>query len=227
MSEIMNAGKFIGSEDFQRSQFDGVLKCCVSIYKGVLSKKAQIENNEEKIRDLFFYYLKDNTYREKNAPLENFLFDREVSENDGYVDIKAVSHDTFRDTAAYFIIECKRLDSKRLNVSTGLNAEYVKNGICRFVSEYYSSYYDCNAMFGFIVENVNVQVDIIDNMNSMLKKNLINKKGKQVNAHATQPIKYEDFADGYPYSYVSKHTCTSGKGLTLYHLLFDFSSNII
>jgi len=125
-----------------------------------------------------------------------------------------------------YIVECKRLNTTNPKGATGLNAEYVKNGICRFSTGYYSSYFGCSAMFGFLVEPVNTQKDIVNNINSMLNTNFIDAQGQSVNANAIQRMQYENFADGYSYSYVSKHTYCSGDELVLYHLMFDFSKNI-
>ena len=134
--------------------------------------------------------------------------------------------DEYVNDRAYYIIECKRLNTTNPKGATGLNAEYVKNGICRFSTGYYSSYFGCSAMFGFLVEPVNTQKDIVNNINSMLNTNFIDAQGQSVNANAIQRMQYENFADGYSYSYVSKHTYCSGDELVLYHLMFDFSKNI-
>ena len=67
---------------------------------------------------------------------------------------------------------------------------------------------------------------IRDSINSMLNTNFTDAQGQSVNANAIQQMQYENFADGYSYSYVSKHTHCSGDELVLYHLMFDFSKNI-
>ena len=103
--------------------------------------------------------------------------------------------------------------------------EYVKV-VYYHPAGYYSSYFGCNAMFGFLVEPVNTQKDIVNNINSMLNIDFINAQGQSVNANATQQMQHENFAGGYSYSYMSKHTHSSGNELTLYHLMFDFSNNI-
>ena len=121
--------------------------------------------------------------------------------------------------------ELKNLSN--LTGTRGLNAEYIKNGICRFVSTYYSTYYDCNAMFGFLVEKVDVQNDIVDKINNIINKDYINAQKKKVNARATTKLHYRNFANGYNHSYISTHTRNDGKNVTLYHLMFDFSNNMI
>mgnify|MGYP001332443885 FL=1 len=155
------------------------------------------------------------------------IFDKEIPEITGRVDIRILpTKDEYVNDSAYYIIECKRLNAANLKGLRGLNAEYVKNGICRFSTGYYSSYFGCNAMFGFLVEPVNTQKDIVNNINSMLNIDFINAQGQSVNANATQQMQHENFAGGYSYSYMSKHTHSSGNELTLYHLMFDFSNNI-
>ena len=178
------------------------------------------------IRDEFLKYLQDFDFKVKNE-LRNLKFDKETTENTGRVDIRILpTKDEYVNDRAYYIIECKRLNTTNPKGATGLNAEYVKNGICRFSTGYYSSYFGCSAMFGFLVEPVNTQKDIVNNINSMLNTNFIDAQGQSVNANAIQRMQYENFADGYSYSYVSKHTYCSGDELVLYHLMFDFSKNI-
>ena len=93
-------------------------------------------------------------------------------------------------------------------------------------------YYPNLIGFKWFVDNVlpsltdNIQVDIVDNINSMLNIYYVNAKKVNVNARIIQQMRYEDFANKYPYSYISKHKCNSGKELSLYHLMFDFSQNI-
>lgn len=51
----------------------------------------------------------------------------------------------------YYIIECKRLDINNLNGISGLNGEYILEGICCFVFLKYLCYYKINGMIVFIV----------------------------------------------------------------------------
>jgi hypothetical protein len=85
---------------------------------------------------------------------QEFYFDRDYKDyrSKGRTDLRILTQNSFEDTAAYFIIECKRLDAKNQSGVSGLNSEYIKNGIARFVKEDYSAYYKVNGMFGFIVE---------------------------------------------------------------------------
>lgn len=226
MKNTLDASSFNYSRIRRDSNFESILTKCVVVYNAILNSGINLANDENLIRDEFLKYLKDHDFKVKNE-LKHLIFDKEVPEITGRVDIRILpTKEEYVNDSAYYIIECKRLNSNNFNGTTGLNAEYVKNGICRFSTGYYSSYFDCNAMFGFLIEPVNIQKDIVNNINSMLNIDFINAQGQPVNANATQHMQYEDFANEYFYSYVSKHTHNSGNELTLYHLMFDFSKNI-
>lgn len=226
MTKILDASSFNYSQTRKDSNFEFILTKCVIVYNLILNSGINLANDENLIRDEFLKYLRDFDFKVKNE-LKHLVFDKEVPEITGRVDIRILpTKDEYVNDNAYYIIECKRLNSANFNGATGLNAEYVKNGICRFSTGYYSSYFGYNAMFGFLVEPVNIQKDIVNNINSMLNTNLVNTQGQSVNANATQQMQYENFANGYSYSYVSKYTHSSGNELVLYHLMFDFSKNI-
>lgn len=98
-------------------------------------------------------YLQDFDFKVKNWIKEFEVWLRKSTENTGRVDIRILpTKDEYVNDRAYYIIECKRLNTTNPKGATGLNAEYVKNGICRFSTGYYSSYFGCSAMFGFLVE---------------------------------------------------------------------------
>jgi len=102
----------------------------------MLEDNVSLSNDENTIRDvLLINYLRDNSIRKK-INLTNYLFDREVPEDRsvGRTDIKIQTQNTFEDTSAYYIIECKRLDGTNTTGTTGLNAKYIENGIYRFAS---------------------------------------------------------------------------------------------
>ena len=226
MINILDASSFDYSRTRKDSLFEFVLTKCIIVYNTILNSGISLVNDENLIRDEFLKYLKDYDFKVKNE-LKHLIFDKEIPEITGRVDIRILpTKDEYVNDSAYYIIECKRLNAANLKGLRGLNAEYVKNGICRFSTGYYSSYFGCNAMFGFLVEPVNTQKDIVNNINSMLNIDFINAQGQSVNANATQQMQHENFAGGYSYSYMSKHTHSSGNELTLYHLMFDFSNNI-
>ena len=56
---------------------------------------------------------------------------------------------------AYFIIECKRLDGNKT-----LNDKYKNEGINRFITKKYSSYYGANGMIGFVVKKIDIDENI-------------------------------------------------------------------
>ena len=226
MINILDASSFDYSRTRKDSLFELVLTKCIIVYNTILNSGISLVNDENLIRDEFLKYLKDYDFKVKNE-LKHLIFDKEIPEITGRVDIRILpTKDEYVNDSAYYIIECKRLNAANLKGLRGLNAEYVKNGICRFSTGYYSSYFGCNAMFGFLVEPVNTQKDIVNNINSMLNIDFINAQGQSVNANATQQMQHENFAGGYSYSYMSKHTHSSVNELTLYHLMFDFSNNI-
>ena len=228
-SSSLNATSFVYSQTRRDSYFESIMTTCVDVYHAIIGSAIQLANDENTIRDEFLRYLQNMNFKQSHG-LKNLKFDKETVENTGRADIRVLpTKDEYINDEEYYLIECKRLDSKNLNGIYGLNAEYIKNGICRFVSGYYSTYYGCNAMFGFVVEKMDVK-DNVKEINGLFSANLKKKKkGKEyvVNANVRQSMSYCDFANGYPYSYISTHTHISGKELVLYHLMFDFSNNII
>ncbi len=227
MDMTLNATTFVYSQIRRDSYFESILISCVDVYNDIVGSPNKLENNENKIRDRFLKLLQDLNFKQSHK-LKNLKFDKETCENTGRADIRVLpTKAEYINDEEYYIIECKRLDSKNLYGTSGLNAEYVKNGICRFVSGYYSTYYGCNAMFGFVVEHVDMENDIVNNINSMLNVTMTNDHDVDVNANVIQQLCNQDFANSYPYSYLSTHTHISGKELVLYHLMFDFSNNIV
>lgn len=208
--------------------FESILEVCVDVFRLIIST-TKVLNDENKIRDEFIKYLQNINFK-KQYKLKNLKFDSETTENTGRADIRILpTKNEYIDDDEYYLIECKRLDDKRLKGKSGLNAEYVKNGICRFVnSNYYSSFYGCNAMFGFVIAPVNIPSDIIGNINTLMSSSFLNDKKQVVNANATRKLTYENFANTYPYSYISQHKYSaSGNSINLYHLIFDFSNHLI
>ena len=223
----LNATSFVYSQTRRDFYFESILTTCVDIYNAIIGSTIQLVNDENTIRDEFLKYLQDMCFKQSHD-LKNLKFDKETIENAGRADIRVLpTKDEYINDEEYYLIECKRLDSQKLKGTSGLNAEYIKNGVCRFVSGYYSTYYGCNAMFGFVVEPVNsIDDDIVNNINSLLNTFMTNDHRAYVNAKAKNPLQYTDFANSYPYSYISTHTHISNKEIVIYHLMFDFS-NII
>lgn len=222
------ATTFAYSHQRRDSYFESILEVCVEVFRLIIST-TKVQNDENKIRDEFMKHLQSINFK-KQYKLKNLKFDSETTENTGRADIRILpTKNEYIDDDEYYLIECKRLDNKRLKGKSGLNAEYVKNGICRFVnSNYYSSFYGCNAMFGFVIAPVNIPSDIIGNINTLMSSSFLNDKKQVVNANATRKLTYENFANTYPYSYISQHKYSaSGNSINLYHLIFDFSNHLI
>ena len=209
-----NATNYI--KEFQRV-LNGVFAC----YKMMLKDNVAVPNDENEIRNiLLIKYLKDDNKREITGLAGNFIFDREVPEDNtkGRTDIKVQTIQTFTKSEAYYIIECKRLDNENLNGTTGLNAKYIEDGIYRFVSKQYSTYHRVNAMIGFIVEAMCIRSNT-DNIKTLLQNNF-------TNCNTIKTIQKETFIPDFEYHYSSEHRDIDNEDFTLYHLMLDFSDNI-
>jgi hypothetical protein len=205
------------TKEFQRV-LCGVFAC----YSLMLEDDILVPNDENEIRNnLLLKYLKNDAIRKKTGLSGNFIFDREVPEDNttGRTDIKVQTTQTFTKSDAYYIIECKRLDNKKLKGTSGLNADYINNGIYRFVSKYYSTYCGINAMIGFIVEKMKIGENI-QNINTLLENSKLNQ------CNTTQEILQETFIPNFDFHYSSVHNDCDNNEFTLYHLMFDFSGNI-
>ena len=221
----LSASIYKFSTTFANYELECILQKCVGVYNQILSDNRTFPNDEEKIRDGFIDYLKDDEYKHTHEPLDRYQFDKEVEDGSGRLDIRILPVNPYQGDKAFYSIECKRLENKNVAGVSGLNAEYVKNGICRYVSNYYSSHFNTNAMFGFVVEEMDITRNV-ENINALLTIDYVRQPDEIVNAHPTQPLSYVDFANGYPYSYISKHLRMGGSELVLCHLMIDLSQNI-
>lgn len=222
MINEIDASSFKHSIEIYEEEFKIILSGITFCYALMINNNVQVPSNDEnRIRDiLYLEYLRKDDIRKK-ANLINYRFDRETSEDEskGRTDIRVLSKNDFEIHDAYYIIECKRLDNENLKGSSGLNEEYIKNGIMRFVEQQYSTYYTVNGMIGFIVENMDINNNI-DNINYLIKNNY-----KQVNS--ITKLTFIDFIKDFNYSFYSIHEDIKGKEIKLYHLMFDFSKNTI
>jgi len=187
----------------------------------MLSDEVKVTNDENEIRDVLHKnYLNNNKIR-NDLGLIDYLFDPEVPEasTKGRTDIKIQTNNTFLDTSAYYIIECKRLDNKNLTGQTGLNAKYIANGIIRFVEGKYSTYRDLNGMIGFVVETMDIQKNI-QNINNLLNDYFLD-------ANTEKSLKLDSFVAHFKHQYHSTHRDLNSKKFDLYHLMFDFSKNLM
>ena len=216
----LDASNFSGSISFYEKQFEEILSKITICYQLMKSDKVTIENDENKIRDLLLLnYLKNDQVR-KDIDLIQWHFEREVQEDHsaGRTDIKVISPNTFEKQEAYYILECKRLDNTNTSGTSGLNAEYIKNGISRFTSKYYSSFYRTNGMIGFVVDDMEIHTNT-KSINSLLFNSYESVK-------TTKEITQDNFIDGFEYHYHSIHTDKDNDELKIYHLMFDFNENI-
>jgi len=215
----LDAAGYQYSAPFYNAEFEGLLSKIVACYQLMISDNLSLQNDENDIRDVFLInYLRNNAIRKRVGLLE-FLFDREVPEDHGpgRTDIKIQTQNTFQDTQDYYTIECKRLDASNLTGTTGLNALYIREGICRFTAGIYSTYNRTNGMIGFLVRKMNIHENI-GRLNTLLKDSF-----RQANT--IMAISKRDFIVDFEYSYYSTHHMPDGE-MTIYHLMFDFSNNI-
>lgn len=226
MFKNINATNFGYNSTFYLNEFEDILRGIVLCYQCINSSEVTLPNNENEIRNIMLKdYLKVESFKKAHFNLANYHFDYETIENIGRADIRILPVNPYINDESYYIIECKRVDNQNVTGITGLNAEYVKNGICRFVSGYYSSYFRINGMIGFVVENFDFDKNIT-NINSFLNNNLINDRGENVNTMFTREIKVIELSKDFKYSYTSTHQTVSQNEIILYHLMFNFSAQM-
>ena len=212
------------TQDYIDTEFCKVCRGCIMVYNTIIESQCSLSNDENQIRNEFMKYLKNSQYKHTHAPLNEFYFDREVPEQDGRSDIKVLTRNCFEDDDAYYIIECKRLNNINTIGITGLNAEYIKNGICRFVTGFYSTYNDCCGMFGFVIDKMDIHKNTYGNINGLMSQTMTNDKGIEVNANVTIPLTNIIIEKSFCYSYFSKHKHENeNREIVIYHMMFDFS----
>lgn len=213
----LNASSYTHSKVFYYAEFETILSKVVNCYDQMLLDGVKLENNENKIRDVMLYsYLKCQKFKEKIG-VTNYLFDPELPEDKGRIDIRVMPVNPFINDKAYYIIECKRINAVNVSGRTGLNGEYISEGVLRFVSEKYSSYFKVNGMLGFVVE----PIDLIKNIESI--NHLLTNDFPELNTTTT--LTKREILNSFAHSYCSTHTCSNGD-LTIYHLMLDFSQNV-
>lgn len=224
----MDTSRFEYTQDYVDTEFCKVCRGCIMVYNSIIKSQCRLTNDENLIRDEFMKYLKNPQYRRSHTPLNEFHFEKEVPEYTGRADIKVMPRNGFEDDYAYYIIECKRLDNNNTSGITGLNAEYIKNGICRFVTGFYSTYNDCCGMLGFVVDKMDIHKNTCGNINDLLPQTMTNDRGGMVNANAIMPLTNTVLTNDFYYSYISQHLHTNEqRRVTIYHLMFDFSDIIL
>lgn len=225
----LDASIYSFSQDIYRVEFEILLSKFVICYQMMITEHPSLPRNENGIRDfLSLNYLKNNDKR-KLVKLNDYLFERESPEDHsvGRTDIKVQSHRTFTQQEAYYIIECKLIDSNNLRGTSGLNAKYIVNGICRFTSGYYHTSSDnVNGMIGFVVDKMNIDKNI-ENINHLMNVELKNSDKELVCPNVIQLLKRSTFIPSFDYQYTSTHfILDTSREITLYHLMLDYSKNI-
>lgn len=215
----LNASGYEYNGVFYNAEFEDILSKIIICYNLMIADNVSLTNDENTIRDvLLINYLKDNSIRKK-IKLTDYLFDREVPEDRsiGRTDLKIQTLNTFQDTSAYYIIECKRLNNINLTGTTGLNAKYIKDGMYRFASTTYSTHYKTNGMIGFVIDPMDINTNVVS-INNLLANNFLE-------ANTTQNLQYREILTDFDFSYCSCHN-VSEDSVVLYHLMFNFSQNI-
>lgn len=190
-----------------------IIDICELIVEDYERKKFKLPNDENKIRSIM---LEEYMKTQKSVyGMSDYRFELEVPENYagngqhiGRVDIRILLKSDFEKEDAYYIIECKRIDG-----TADLNKKYVKEGIARFVTQKYSSYYGRNIMLGFVVKKIDVSA------NARLIEEIQNTELDQYMHGDFQLVKSE----GVTESYKCMYQIQSGE-VELRHIFSDYSS---
>lgn len=216
MSGILNKNIL---EALYRANFEKITNYIIDICELVVEdyekKQLKLSNDENKIRSIMLEeYLKP---QKDSYGMSDYRFELEVPENYvgngqhiGRVDIRILLKSDFDKEDAYYIIECKRIDG-----TSNLNKKYVKEGVARFITEKYSSYYGRNIMLGFVVKKIDISANaqlIEESQNADLDQHM----------HGNfQLVKSDKLTESYKCMYQIQ----SGE-LELRHIFSDYSSII-
>lgn len=227
--EQLNANIYNYSSDIYQLEFEDLLAKFAICYKMMVTDFPILPRNENEIRDILSSdYLRNDEMKAK-VGLTNYLFERESMEDHsrGRIDIKVQSIKTFVNQKAYYNIECKLLDNANTRGLTGLNAKYIANGICRFSSGYYhTSDENVNGMFGFVVAPMDINGNIA-NINYLLTRELRNSANEIANPNTISNLSKTSFIPDFEYQYKSEHKVIPERIISIYHLMFDFSKNMM
>lgn len=190
-----------------------ILNICELIVEDYERKQFKLPNEENKIRSIM---LEEYMKTQKGIyGMSDYRFELEVPENYagngqhiGRVDIRILLKSDFEKEDAYYIIECKRIDG-----TADLNKKYVKEGVARFVTQKYSSYYGRNIMLGFVVKKIDVSA------NAKLIEKIQNAELDQYMHGDFQLVESE----GVTESYKCMYQIPSGE-VELRHIFSDYSS---
>jgi len=220
MGNELSAAGFSFNRQIYFGEFEILLSKITSCYHLMVQNEVQLPNDENKIRNILLNKYINNPEIKRKLEIAYFIFP-EVPETEsiGRTDIRINKPDTYyNQNEEYYIIECKRLDNKATKGVSGLNAKYIKDGICRFTSNYYTSHYNVNALIGFVVEPMNIHQNT-DDINFLLLNHF-------PKANTTTKLSRVHFIPDFEYHYSSTHLCDNKKEIALYHLMFDFTKQI-
>lgn len=190
-----------------------ILDICKLIVEDYEKKQLKLPNDENRIRSIMLeeYLKKQRGF----YSMSDYRFELEVPENyagNGYhvgrVDIRILLKSDFEKEDAYYIIECKRIDG-----TSDLNKKYVKEGVARFVTEKYSSFYGRNIMLGFVVKRIDISA------NAQIIEEIQNSDMNQ-NMHGNLELVN---SNNLTESYKCLYQIQSGE-LELRHIFSDYSS---
>lgn len=192
-----------------------IIDICELVVEDYEKKQLKLPNDENKIRSIMLEeYLKT---QKDSYGMSDYRFELEVLENYvgngqhiGRVDIRILLKSDFEKEDAYYIIECKRIDG-----TSNLNKKYVEEGIARFVTEKYSSYYGRNIMLGFVVKKIDISA------NAQLIEGIQNADLDQHMHGNFQLVKSDNLTESYKCMYQIQ----SGE-LELRHIFSDYSDII-
>ena len=222
MFKTLDASVFERSSDMYVNKFERILGMVIDCFNVLVKRSPELANDENKIRDeLVINYLRNDDIRKIVGLIDekvSIWWEAPESRSNGRTDITFHTENTLLYNDAYYIIECKRLNNNNLFGSTGLNAEYIKNGLFRFTSNFYSSYYKVNGMIGFVVEQLDINANI-DNLNNLMladKRIITLKKMNRTHEIAN-----------FEHLYTSIHQDSDSMELKIYHLMLDLSDLIV
>lgn len=217
MKEILNKNIL---QALYRANFEKItnyiLDICDLVVEDYEKKQLKLPNDENQIRSIM---LEEYMKRQKGVyGMSDYRFELEVPENYagngkhiGRVDIRIVLKNDFEKEDAYYIIECKRIDG-----TSALNKKYIKEGVSRFVTKKYSSYYGRNIMLGFVVKRIDVSANV------KRIEEIQNSESDQQMHGAFQFVKSKGVTESYKCTY----QIHSGE-VELRHIFSDYSSIMI
>lgn len=190
-----------------------ILNICELVVEDYEKKRLKLPNDENKIRSIM---VEEYMKKQKSVyGMSDYRFEIETPENYvgngkhiGRVDIRILLKNDFEKEDAYYVIECKRIDG-----TSDLNKKYVKEGVARFVTQKYSSYYGRNIMLGFVVKKVDMSA------NAKLIEKIQN---KDLDKHMHGNFEFIE-SIGVVESYKCIYKIQSGE-VELRHIFSDYSS---